>query len=276
VLLAGTIPHDSTRAALARVLRKYSSEGPKPLEAAGWPERIITDPGLVVLVKSLPRRETKPAKAPAGGQPRVAGPARSGSAAAAKAAEAAKQAAQKKEQKERAEQDWLAVSSKLVAVWCKRLHAAAAVKEKAAGEAARPVGEAAPKLPDDFELDAGAKVVAAYHALWPDEAPPAMLQQEPSPLEVHYVRVEETKKPKTAIGFYSRQAQAKPSDIRTIDNGVWIDSLRPVSQNDRRRSLDVLITRTVRKAGDLSKDEEETELVVDILIIEIKDPAGRQ
>ena len=88
VLLAATIPQDSTRAALAKLLRKRYIDGPRALEenAAGgnegnrpgflfdqgnkptfpdqpnkaaFPDQLLTDPGLLVSVKMLPRRDTK-------------------------------------------------------------------------------------------------------------------------------------------------------------------------------------------------------------------------
>jgi hypothetical protein len=70
------------------------------------------------------------------------------------------------------------------------------------------------------------------------------------------------------------QARAKPADVRTIEKGLWIDTLRPASEENRRRSVDVLITRAVPKAIELGKDDEETDLVVEILSIEINDPGG--
>ena len=38
-----------------------------------------------------------------------------------------------------------------------------------------------------------------------------------------------------------------------IDKSIWIDSLRTAVQKDRRRSLDVLITRTSGGAGNAWK-----------------------
>ncbi len=56
VLLAGTIPTDATRAALYKALRKHREEGPKALETAGLIDRVFCDPGLLAVIKSLPRR----------------------------------------------------------------------------------------------------------------------------------------------------------------------------------------------------------------------------
>ena len=111
VLLAGTIPQDSTRAALAKVLRKRLSDGPKGLEAQGLTDRVITDPGLLVLAKMLPRKDLASPQGRPRGWP------------GGKPGETSK--------KQQAEQDWCVTTSKLVATWCKRFYAAARAKEKA-------------------------------------------------------------------------------------------------------------------------------------------------
>ena len=57
VLLASTIPQDSTRARLFEVLQRRVSDDPKVLQAAGLVDRIITDPGLLVSIKALLRKQ---------------------------------------------------------------------------------------------------------------------------------------------------------------------------------------------------------------------------
>jgi len=271
VLLAGTIPLEPMRAALAKQLRKHSSDGPKALETAGLFDKVVTDPGLLVLVKMLPRKEAKGARAPADTLPR---PGKSGrtpvtppagkTGATGKVAEAQK--------KQQAEQDWMTCSSKMVALWCKRFCAVAQAREKAAVESGKPAPDlAVAKLPGEFELDPDAKVTAAYHLVWPDDAPAALGNAKPGSLEIHYLRIEETGKPKRLIGFY--KSQAKTTDVRMIDKSVWIDSQRLSLQKERRRSLDVLISRAPgEQGGELAKDDEDADLVVEILAVEIKDP----
>jgi len=272
VLLAGTIPLEPMRAALAKQLRKHSSDGPKALETAGLIDKVVTDPGLLVLVKMLPRKEPKVARSPADTLPRPGRPVRppvtpppGRTGATGKVAEAQK--------KQQAELDWMTCSSKMVALWCKRFGAVAQAREKAAVESGKPAANlAAAKLPGEFELGPDAKVTAAYHLVWPDDAPAALGNAKPGSLEIHYLRIEETGKPKRLINFY--RAQVKGGDVRTNDKMVWIDSLRPGSQTDRRRSIDVLISRAPgEQGGELAKDDEDADLVVEILAVEIKDPA---
>lgn len=274
IVLAATIPHDSTRVALARLLRKRWNDGPKLLETAGLFDRVITDPALQILLKLSPRKDSK-AKAGKQGQP----PARQPPAATTgKMAEVAK-ANQKKEQ---AEQDWLGASSKLTAVSFKRFHAAALAKERADEGAGKPAGKpAAPILPEDLELNEGAKPVTSYHMLWPDDVAGKISGEKPSFLEIFYVRAEELNRPRKAVSYYARQLQTRVADARTIDNkAIWIDGMRADSQSERRRSMDVWITRADNKAGevgsDATRDDEETDLIIEVLVIEIKDPVTRE
>ena len=279
-LLAATIPQDSTREAMAKALRKHWYDGPKSLETAGLFDRAVTDPALLVLVKMGPRKDTKAmgggrtsgVPAPRGGKAGRPAPA-AAKATGGKAADAAK-ANQKKEQ---AEQEWMTASTKLVSALCKRFHAAALAKENEAAEAGEEF-EVVAKLPEGIELSKDAKAVASYQVLWPDKAPEAIADLKPGMLEIHYVRAEETGKPKKTVAFYARQAQVRANEARPIDGNksMWLDGTKADSKAERRRTIDVIITRADNKTGDLSKDEEETDFTIEILTVEIKDPGGRE
>lgn len=271
VLLAATIPHDSARATLFKTLRKHWNEGPKPLEAAGLTDRVLTDPALLAMLKLSPRKESMatpkagdaakasraaPPAPPTGGGPRV-------------------EAARKELQ---AKQDWMDVSAKLVTGWCKRFEAATTAKEKAAesdSTSDKPAVEVAEsKLPSGFALSTGAKVLASHRVILPEATPASFAQTHPDTLEVYYVRAEESSKPKRAVTFYRSQA-GPASAVRTTDGKTWIDSIRVGSQKDRRRSIDVLITRpgTAGTPAPEAKGDDETDLIIEVLIIEIKDPS---
>ena len=268
VLLGCVIPHDSTRAALAKALRKHWDDGTTALEAAGLVDRVVTDPALLVLVKMLPRKGSlSQTQSPMGGLPRSTRTGRDGhSNGTGKIAEAV----QKKQQ---SQQDWLNVSFKLTSDWCKRFHTAALNQGKT-DSVMGAMGRAptAPKLPNNFTLDPDARITVSHHAVWPEAAPKELSDSKPSPLEIHYLCIEEINTQKKAVGFYSRQAQVRLSDVRDTDKGAWIDSLRRDAQKDRRRSLDVLITRTDGKTGEDADENEDTDLVIEILSIEIKEP----
>ena len=264
-LLAGTIPCESTRAILYKTLHKRWYEGPKALETAGLGDRLITDPGLLVAIKMGGPREDPPSAA--AGTPRAGRVGRpySPPTGGGKAGEVAK--------KQQTKQDWMGVSSKLVDSWRKRLYAAAQAKAKAEAKAGGPAdGAAAPKLPEGFELGPEATVKAAYHLSWPDDAPPEIAKLNLGLLEVYYVRAEESNTIKKLKNFYMRQAKVLASETRMIDKSVWIDSLRTAVQKDRRRSLDVLITRTSGGTGNAMENNDEADFLVEALIVEIKDP----
>ena len=273
VLLAATIPYDSTRAVLARLLKKRWLDGPEALGTASLADR-VTDPGLLVLVKlTTSRREAKTgggaiSVGPRGG-PRSRTMPGGGNGRPGEGLNPA-------QKKEKAEQDWMTVSSSLVTAWCKRFQAIAQAKEKALAESGNLAADVAPKLPADFDLDAGARVISSCRVVWPQEGPPGMSDQKPSPLEVHYIRAEETGKPKKVLSFYKQQAQAKTNDLRTLDKSTWVDGLRILPQTGRRRSIDVLLSYSdSRAAEDMAKDDEEADLIVEILTVEIKDPLSR-
>ncbi len=260
VMLAGTIPQDSTRALLNKLLRKRWSEGPKALETAGLTGNVVTDPGLLTLVKMLHRRGSKAA---ARGTPRAPRPA--GGTINKRIEEAQK--------KQQTAEEWMDLSSKMVAVWCNRFHAVTQARQKAAEDSETDSLTVPLKLPKGFELSRNARVTASFHLVWPDEAPPEIAKLTPGWLEVYYVRVEEVNKLRTATAYYSRQADLRSSDARTIDKSTWFDNVRIGSQKDRRRSLDVLITPPENYVpADKPRDEDETDLVIEILSVEIKDP----
>ena len=134
----------------------------------------------------------------------------------------------------------MAFSSKLVTAWCARLQAASQARDKTEAEAGNPSSSVAPKLPSEFEMGNGAKVLTAYHLVWPAEVPAEMTDSKPSPLEIYYIRMEETSKPKKAVAYYARQLQVKTSDVRKTDNSKadWLDSIRVLSQTNHRRSVE--------------------------------------
>lgn len=259
VMLAGTIPQDSTRALLNTLLRKRWSEGPKALETAGLTGNVVTDPGLLTLIKMLERRDPKTSTR---GTPRATRP--TGGTLNKRIEEAQK--------KQQTAEEWMDLSSKMVAVWCNRFHAVTQARQEAA-EDSETDSSAPLKLPKGFELSRNARVTASFHLVWPDEAPPEIAKLNPGWLEVYYVRVEEVNKLRKATAYYSRQADLRSSDARTIDKSTWFDNVRIGSQKDRRRSLDVLITPPENYVpADNPRNEDETDLIIEILSVEIKYP----
>jgi hypothetical protein len=62
ILFASTVPVDAVRAQLYEVLKAHHAEGPNALEAAGLGGAVISDPGLLAVIKALPRKDREPEK----------------------------------------------------------------------------------------------------------------------------------------------------------------------------------------------------------------------
>jgi hypothetical protein len=309
VLLAATIPQDSTRTALSKLLRKREIDGPKALEGnapdsgqgnrmgapaldgksgfpdqtpkVSFPDQLLTDPGFLALVKTLRRRDPNKGTLFASGSgsssrgtgPRAASPpprsrpSRPGAAGGNNKQTETLTVAQRKAL---AEQDWMATSAKMVSVWRKRFQAAALAQKKAEEEAGMGGDEAAAKLPAGFAFNSEAKVVASYHVRWPKDA----AGQKLSPLDIYYIYAEETNKPKKTVGYYARQAGCKVSDARALDNVAWFDDVRTTAQGTLR-SIDLMISWPGNPPSDLLRNDMQADMVVEVMVIEIKAPASR-
>ncbi len=269
LLLAGTIPQDSTRALLAKLLNKRAaSEEPTPLKTAGFVDKVVTDPALLVPLKMLPWKDLKP--------PRPGATVDKNKLPEAK----------RKEQE--AKEKWRDFSQEMAEAWCKRLYAAAQAKQEKVQARADASGApvATPmKLPSGFRFKQDA-IKATYHLAWPDEAPPELAKLNPGLLSIYYVRVEENAKLKKTTDSYCLQAGAKKNEVRTTDKGAWIYNCRVApDRKDRRRSVDVLITNSqgsattpglgMPGAGErgkaAAKADTETDLVIEVLVVEVKE-----
>jgi hypothetical protein len=266
--LAATIPSDALRSPLQKVLLAGWEGGSDAFQGM-WQGR-VTDPGLLILVKSVPREEPKGAAAgvrpAAAGRPKTpvpARPARPGPGPKPAAAHPA--AGQRPEDKlDAAKADWMEVSKDLVRAWCDALHAAATKPDRP------PIDpELAKALP--IELFKDATVSAEYHVRWPYRAPADPLGGlNLSPIEIHYVRVEQVGAPRTIEGFYSRQLQSR-DDPRPLGDGFWMESFRPNPDRGSKRSIDVVLQAS---APDPDADASAgVKVTVEILSIEIKDPS---
>ncbi len=58
IVLASTLPLNSIRAGMFKMLKKRMGDSPQPLETAGWSDKVLNDPGLLVVMKLLPRSKT--------------------------------------------------------------------------------------------------------------------------------------------------------------------------------------------------------------------------
>jgi len=242
VMLASTMPSDLVRSALYETLQRHWKEGPQVLRsAAAPPEQGIADPGFLLSVKMLPRKEppaTESARRPPSKRTR-------GSTT------------------EPAAYDWMIASYDIARGLCDRFRAAAQAQESGPPDA---VG-LAETLP--VKLHPNANVTAAYEADWLERVEGKLAGVSPDPLKIHYVRSEDTARYNTLLSFYKRQVRSAAE--HRVQGGVWLDA-HVVAEAGRRRSIDVLISRLDERQDRPATEEEP--LVIEILSVEVKDPKG--
>jgi hypothetical protein len=314
LILAGTFPVDSVRSAVWKALHDHWAEGPQPLESAGLSTSVITDPGLLLTIKTLPRRASAEAgsslpgaagssyrapnassgrgfQQPADSYPREnryrpnirprAGQPSSG-------AEPVQTAREAQDKRMQAERDWMQASERLVRAWCERFDAAGPAGAKASGKAGGSMLGAEPDATLPIKLHPQANVVSEYHLNWPADLGAKVSGVAPGPMEIHYLRIVDKADPAKRVGFYRRQLGLRLPDVHTTDNGYWMDRLQrvpqpkepgPIDKTGWKRSVDILITvaqgspSTSGQASPQPPQGQESDLVIQILSIEMKDPA---
>jgi hypothetical protein len=110
-----------------------------------------------------------------------------------------------------------------------------------------------------------------YHCDWPGRLAEKIPAAARDPLDLYYVRIEEKSRPERILAYYRRQWES--SDERATQSGAWLDYCGSGTRADRKRSIDVVVTRAAPSA--LALADEELDLVVEILWIEARDPAFR-
>jgi hypothetical protein len=272
IVLASTLPLDSVHAAMLKMLKKRSLDGPQSLETAGWSDKVLTDPGMLVMVKLLlvsrsknlktaPISSSATATAPAPTQPGRYSP-----------PSARSEIAQRKEQ---IETEWLTTLSKMVDAWCSRFAEAYKEQKKTARRLQKALEQ--PTRLDEFEIPQDSKnlkdvkIIAAYELNWPDKAPADMGKVKLAGLKIQFFRLQLNGKLKATMTSFKQLA--KGGDVHNMFNGQWLELIKNGSQPNSKRSLDILVTSAEKQAVDLIPTKEEAiDLEVDILAIEITDP----
>lgn len=248
VVLAGTIPLDSVRSRVYATLARNWQDGPAAIESAGLPAQVVSDPGLIVAIKMLPHgafdaAARRPSTSKAAGRTDVH---------------------QARMQREKVKGAWARFCGELVLATCRRLETASRARAAAVGSGEPP----APRLP--LAMHDSARVVARYRAAWPDDVRSQASGTSVDPMEINYVRVEETNRYQKLLGYYRRQVGARQES--TDRQGAWLEAVRDVPGTGRKLSLDVVI-RKAAKDDTYEKLDKDEKLTVEILAVEIKDPA---
>lgn len=280
ILMAATFPLNSTRARLGAILRGNLEEGPEPLTALGFGSNLFVDPGLVVVLKTLPREDpVKPTTGPRGTRPLGrrpgARPGDPGYGGSTTGPETSGQpyggAGGQQQQTLSPKARWMLMSESLDRSVCKMLKEAA---DRLATLDPTSLDGLPAKRPSEFQaIHPNASIVAEYHLDWPnsrlkEELPGVTFD----PMRIHYIRAESHSIPSVVAGFYRR----KVADIeqRTIADGLWLDGLRTLTDGKpRRQSIDIFITHTAGEIG----PQDEVDVVVELLSVEVlsQDAAAR-
>jgi hypothetical protein len=279
IVLASTLPLDSIHSAMYKMLKKRAViDSPQLLESAGWTDNTITDPSMIVLLKLLPRsKATKVAPITGGVATSTTSSARSSrysmrrpgptEMGGAMGQPTRTELAQRKEQ---IEMEWLTSMSKMVGAWCTRLEAASQAQKRAIRRQQKII-EPQPTRLDEFELPQDAKILDAYQINWPEKAPAELDKAKPGTLKIQYFRLEISGMLKKTMNNFKRLT--KGGDLHETGDGLWLETLKNGSQPNSKRSLDIIIVNSDGQPVDLTMKEETTDLQVDILAIEIADPA---
>jgi len=245
LVLAGTIPVDSTRAMLLQALNRCWNDGAKGPQTLGLAKPdVIGDPCLPVVLKSLLKSN---------------GPTSSDSK-------------EQREKQEKIADQWRKVLEDLIDLWCERFLATALARKQQAERNGGDLEAGRPLIPLRIKLRSPDNVVARYQAFWSRDIKAKLPGVKLGPMQVDYVRIEEKADPRMVLAYYRRQAQVKRGDERSVKNekGTWLDGFFVVPQTTRKRSVDVRITVADKKAE--YTPGEPVDLVTEILVIEMNDP----
>jgi len=170
ICLAGTIPVDSLRSSVYATLARNWQDGPAGLESAGLPARVLTDPGLILSVKTLPHEslDEESGRKPTHARASV------------------HDVHDARRHREKIMDDWAGFGEELVLATCRRLELAARARA-AGGHAA---GDGAPSVRLPLKLHESARVVARYRTTWPEDLRSRVPAASVDPLEINYVHVE--------------------------------------------------------------------------------------
>ncbi|MHB8902357.1 MAG: hypothetical protein ACYC6Y_26660, partial [Thermoguttaceae bacterium] len=258
--LALSLPTDSMRAAVAQELEVQWGRGPGPSGNESLGGSTVVEPGSLVLLRKFLAERGESSKSPSLvglHSPRAVG-GRGGPAAARQQQEWLLQGA------------WTRSAGNLAADWCARCRKAAHDRDAAERALGRRIdwSEGLGKMPIQPHTSEG--VTATHTVLWGSGAPAGVDGQAVDPLALHYVRIEEQTRPTRLLAYYGRVLSKHRR--REIENGACFEGLHEEAPAGVLRSLDVRITRA---GADLRRlPDEEQDLIVEILAVTIRDPAG--
>jgi hypothetical protein len=280
--LAATLPCDSIRTAFARRWEQQWASEASTVENSRLFLAGARDPGLMVVLKELPRA-TPAAKAQAVAK------------AGAKIGDTTQ--SQRTEKEQSARLAWLRTSEVFARVLADHLATVADVQSHRLGQAgaatAKPIGsidefdkllnstslanaqnQSAVASPSDADLPAemgislhlGARVKSSCRIDWPADFGRQFAPTTTAAQSVRFVRLTSESPIDNSYG-----RQLKTAIVRTTDTGRWVDALVKLD-GGRARSIEVLINRVDKGSPAVHGAAEK--LMVDLISVEIADPLG--
>jgi hypothetical protein len=278
--LATSIPSDLIRPVVHQHLSEHWLEGAELIMAPQFTPSTMRDPGMLLVLKALPRDVATKASRARGGSAqkqllaREYNARRAWSAAAYTMVQTLMRRCEIGCEVRRIAARPTPASSvsqpiESVAALDRMLQTRKAATSASADE--HPATGAEPSAASSFPLDLppAAEVESAYALRWPEQFE-GQINFTVSPLTLHYTRLRFEDQGQRAVAFFARQL--KGAHERPLENGRWLDSdSRPVP--GKLRSVDVMITlaKPVAVATRSTRRTAVEKLVAEILWIEIDD-----
>jgi len=268
VNLAATMPTSEMRERLRRFVNRYWWEGPQLLSGGTSSDgRLLVEPGLLPVLKSLQRQNAVGGSVAGGRQGRAANNVRRPGGAAGGNHYAMPVAGQSRETAGSAVAEaWNRHLEQLVRSFCRRCHLAALRQAAAAHRSGSALAAelSADELP--FPQFPGALVQQIFRIDWPGKHAAQLPDCGDDFLRLRYVRLELTGKPHGVASYYRRQISQYLE--RPWPEGLWLDGLQIVSDKPIVRSLDIILSLPKGLPGAAS---DSVPLTVEVLLIEVGD-----
>ena len=262
--LALSLPSDTMRAAIADRLDVQWAQGPSASTSEHIPNELIIEPGVLVLLRMLLEKRTDTHRLPSlvSLRSQRTGRGRSGRA---------DPAAVRQRQQWEIQNAWAEFAGDLAADWCLRCRTAAHDQDAIERARGRTIDWTEGISDLAVTPHSTEKITLTHFARWLEAPSKPFRPNGFDPLRVDYVRIEERTRPNRLLAYYDR---ALPGHIqRAIEGGICFEGLLDKGKPGFLCSADVRITRAAPEMHGLP--EQDQDLVVEILIVEIRDPSLR-
>ncbi len=256
--LALSLPSEVMRRALASRIERQWWQGPSVDVPQLVADKTVIEPGVLVLLRAALTQHPESARLPsltAIRNPR------------GRRGRSQRPATQPSQHDIQAE--WADLARTLALLWCERCRTAAHDRDAAERAQGRRIDwtNVVKALPVKPHSEDG--LTAAHVATWTEDTPARKDGTAFDPLRVSYARFEERTRPTRLLAYYRRLLPDHQE--RAIPEGLCFEGLLKNTETGLLASADVRITRAAPDVRQLPDDDQE--LVTEILIVEIRDPA---